>query len=207
MKDKGLIQEAIHCYVTAVRLMPKFAAAHSNLGSVLKEQGKLDQALAHYKEAIHINPLFPDAHSNMGNTYKDMGKVEQAMECYLRAIEISPKFADAHCNLASLYRDIHQVTNDSLFLFSVSLYLSLFSQRLQEKISRIRDLEKSLTERRGIEVDLKEKLEQSESKLSVTETERDSDVSLLIFPCPLCPAHLCLSLCLSLFVSLSIWIH
>lgn len=38
---QGLIKEAIHCYVTAVRLMPKFAAVHSNLGSVLKEQGKL----------------------------------------------------------------------------------------------------------------------------------------------------------------------
>ena len=35
------MKEAIHCYVTAVRLMPKFAAVHSNLGSVLKEQGKL----------------------------------------------------------------------------------------------------------------------------------------------------------------------
>lgn len=31
----------MHCYMTAVRLMPKFAAVHSNLGSVLKEQGKL----------------------------------------------------------------------------------------------------------------------------------------------------------------------
>ena len=72
MKDKGLIQEAIHCYVTAVRLMPKFAAAHSNLGSVLKEQGKLDQALAHYQEAISIDPNFSDAYSNMGNTYKDL---------------------------------------------------------------------------------------------------------------------------------------
>lgn len=40
-EPKGMIKEAIHCYVTAVRLMPKFAAVHSNLGSVLKEQGKL----------------------------------------------------------------------------------------------------------------------------------------------------------------------
>lgn len=39
-----MIKEAIHCYVTAVRLMPKFAAVHSNLGSVLKEQGKLVRA-------------------------------------------------------------------------------------------------------------------------------------------------------------------
>jgi len=33
MIDKGYIKEAIHCYVTAIRLMPKFSAAHSNLGT------------------------------------------------------------------------------------------------------------------------------------------------------------------------------
>ena len=38
MKDKGLVKEAIHCYVTAARLMPQFAAAHSNLGSILYDQ-------------------------------------------------------------------------------------------------------------------------------------------------------------------------
>jgi protein O-GlcNAc transferase len=33
LKDKGFVKEAIHCYVTAIRLMPSFAAAHSNLGT------------------------------------------------------------------------------------------------------------------------------------------------------------------------------
>jgi protein O-GlcNAc transferase len=70
MKDKGLVQEAIHCYVTAARLMPQFAAAHNNIASILREQGKLDQALAHYKEAISIDPDFKNAYSNMGNAYK-----------------------------------------------------------------------------------------------------------------------------------------
>ncbi len=67
MKDKGRVKEAIHCYVTAARLMPRFAAAHSNLGSILKEQGKLQQAIAHYHEAVAIDPRFADAYSNMGN--------------------------------------------------------------------------------------------------------------------------------------------
>jgi protein O-GlcNAc transferase len=66
MIDKGFIKEAIHCYVTAIRLMPKFSAAHSNLGSVFKEQGKLQQAIAHYQEAIKIDPSFADAFSNLG---------------------------------------------------------------------------------------------------------------------------------------------
>jgi len=34
------------------QVFPEFAAAHSNLASVLQQQGKLPEALMHYKEAI-----------------------------------------------------------------------------------------------------------------------------------------------------------
>ena len=103
------MKEAIHCYVTAVRLMPTFAAAHSNLASIFKEQGKTDQALAHYHEAITIDPLFADAYSNLGNTYKDMGQLEEAIKCYSTAIKIRPTFADAFSNLAATYKDAGQL--------------------------------------------------------------------------------------------------
>tara|TARA_B110000090_G_scaffold191192_1_gene223627 strand:- start:521 stop:784 length:264 start_codon:yes stop_codon:yes gene_type:complete len=80
MKDMGMTKEAIHCYVTAIRLLPTYAAAHSNLGSVLKEQGKTAQAIAHYQEAISIDPLFADAYSNLGNCYKETGHVDQVSQ-------------------------------------------------------------------------------------------------------------------------------
>lgn len=35
-----------------LQVFPEFAAAHSNLASVLQQQGKLQEALMHYKEAI-----------------------------------------------------------------------------------------------------------------------------------------------------------
>ncbi|KAJ8943173.1 hypothetical protein NQ318_008037, partial [Aromia moschata] len=49
----------------ALEVFPEFAAAHSNLASVLQQQGKLNEALMHYKEAIRIQPTFADAYSNM----------------------------------------------------------------------------------------------------------------------------------------------
>ncbi len=58
-----------YLYIFYFRLMPKFSAAHSNLGSVFKEQGKLEQAVAHYQEAIKIDPAFADAYSNIGECY------------------------------------------------------------------------------------------------------------------------------------------
>lgn len=85
--------------------MPEFAAAHSNLASILQMQGKLQDALLHYKEAIRIHPNFADAYSNMGNTLKEMQDFQGALQCYSRAIQINPAFADAHSNLASIHKD------------------------------------------------------------------------------------------------------
>ena len=39
-------------YLKALEVFPEFAAAHSNLASILQQQGKLNEALMHYKEAI-----------------------------------------------------------------------------------------------------------------------------------------------------------
>lgn len=85
--------------------MPEFAAAHSNLASILQMQGRLQEALLHYKEAIRIHPNFADAYSNMGNTLKEMQDIPGALQCYSRAIQINPAFADAHSNLASIHKD------------------------------------------------------------------------------------------------------
>ena len=105
----GQMKEAVHCYVTAIRLMPNFAAAHSNLASVLKEQGKVEEALAHYHEAVTIDPLFSDGYSNMGNTYKDTYRIEEAISCYKTAIKIKPDNAVALANLAAAYKDSGQL--------------------------------------------------------------------------------------------------
>ena len=73
-----------------LEVFPEFAAAHSNLASILQQQGKLNEALMHYKEAIRIQPAFADAYSNMGNTLKEMHDVQGALQCYTRAIQINP---------------------------------------------------------------------------------------------------------------------
>lgn len=104
-REQGYIEEATRLYLKALEVFPEFAAAHSNLASVLQQQGKLNEALMHYKEAIRIQPSFADAYSNMGNTLKEMQDVSGALQCYTRAIQINPAFADAHSNLASIHKD------------------------------------------------------------------------------------------------------
>ena len=87
-----------------MEIYPEFAAAHSNLASVLQHQGRLHEALQHYREAIRIQPTFADAYSNLGNTFKEVGDPASAIRCYNKAIAINPAFADAHSNLASVHK-------------------------------------------------------------------------------------------------------
>lgn len=46
------VLEKLERFYFFFQVFPEFAAAHSNLASVLQQQGKLQEALMHYKEAI-----------------------------------------------------------------------------------------------------------------------------------------------------------
>lgn len=59
---QGFTEDATRLYLKALEVFPEFAAAHSNLASILQQQGKLNEALMHYKEAIRIQPTFADAY-------------------------------------------------------------------------------------------------------------------------------------------------
>lgn len=47
-------KEKTKSILISLQIFPEFAAAHSNLASVLQQQGKLHEALLHYKEAIRL---------------------------------------------------------------------------------------------------------------------------------------------------------
>src|SRR5262249_44020836 len=52
-------------YHEAIRLYPKYAPAHNNLGIVLEAQGERAAAVKEYREAIRLDPKFAEAHCNL----------------------------------------------------------------------------------------------------------------------------------------------
>ena len=56
---KGQLDAAIACYNKAIKLDPKFARAHNNLGIALNDKGQLDEAIASYRKAIELDPKLP----------------------------------------------------------------------------------------------------------------------------------------------------
>ena len=66
LQEKGNVKEAETCLRKAIELKSDFAAAHSNLGSILRDLGKIDEALLCYRTAIDIDKYLDYATEGIG---------------------------------------------------------------------------------------------------------------------------------------------
>ena len=83
----GRTQEAEADLRQALRLDPKLAAAHYQLGNVLEHQGRLDAAVPEMQEAIRLSDNYAEPHIALAQIYKRLGRQDAANEevkIYLR---------------------------------------------------------------------------------------------------------------------------
>jgi serine/threonine-protein kinase len=99
--DKGKLEEAAGHFEQALRIDPKNATAHFNLGNALRKD-KLDEAIRCYEEALRLDPKLAQAHVNYGNTLRAKGKVDEAVGHYREALRLDPKDAKAHGGLGGV---------------------------------------------------------------------------------------------------------
>ena len=87
-------------YREAVRLDPKGATAHHNLGLVLQEKGDFEGAVAEYREAVKFEPSSYWGWVNMGVLLCDrLGRYDEAIAAFREAIRIDPKIGQAYVNV------------------------------------------------------------------------------------------------------------
>ena len=68
----GRLSEAVSEYEASLRINPKYAKAHNDLGIALAgSPGRLPEAIVHFEDALRIKPDFPDAQHNL-ETARDM---------------------------------------------------------------------------------------------------------------------------------------
>lgn len=90
----------------AVRLEPRFAPAHANLGFALLDAGDPARALAGFDRALSQSPDFAQAASGRGNALKALGRLEEAVAALEHAVALEPDFAEAHFNLGSVLQQL-----------------------------------------------------------------------------------------------------
>src|SRR5262249_35837259 len=59
-------KQAEECFRKALKLNPKHAQVHYNLGNALNGQGRLDDAIACWRKATELDPNIAKAHQHLG---------------------------------------------------------------------------------------------------------------------------------------------
>jgi tetratricopeptide (TPR) repeat protein len=75
---RGLIDERIEAYRSALRIDPEFVLAHINIGRAYLDKGQLDKAMYHLNAAIKLKPYNAQAHSAISKVYEKRGLTEMA---------------------------------------------------------------------------------------------------------------------------------
>jgi len=92
-RQQGRIEQAIFNLSEALRLNPRYSAAHKTLGHVLYNQGKPQEAAEHFEKALQTNPESASVHYYLAIALLDLGKAERAVEhlrealCYAESSE------------------------------------------------------------------------------------------------------------------------
>ncbi len=95
-------EEAVSLLQQAVTIDPAYAAAHNNLGNVLKLTGRIDEAEAAYRRVLELAPEHADAWNNLGIVHRLKDRPKEAEEALRQAIRFNPKLVDAYYNLGRL---------------------------------------------------------------------------------------------------------
>lgn len=100
----GSITEAARLWEEVLEKYPKFAPAHSNLGSVYLQQGDFARALFCFQLAAELEQEGRAvAYNNIGEVYLLRGDYNQAMGFFQKAIELEPQMAIPYANLGHCY--------------------------------------------------------------------------------------------------------
>ena len=102
----GLATEAIAAYRAAVAADPTLAAAHFNLGQLLRDQLDFGGAAAAFERAATLKPSASDAWLNQGICREHLGELERALDCYREAARLEPDSAVAQFNSGNVMRTL-----------------------------------------------------------------------------------------------------
>ena len=88
----GRDDEVLHHYTEAARLLPEFAEAQSNVGTLLKEMQRYPEAAATFEKAIRVKPVLCEAYKNLGSCQQELGRPVDSMRTFRQALDINPQF-------------------------------------------------------------------------------------------------------------------
>ena len=122
LEASGKLEQALACYVEAVRVKPNYPEGHYDLGSAQMRKGRLEEAVQHLTAAVKHDPAFAHAHINLGKVLLDQGNLVEAADHLSKAVQLTPDDAEAHYNLGTLL-SMQGKADEAIVSFSEALRL------------------------------------------------------------------------------------
>ena len=98
----GDLEQAEASHRRAVKLAPRTAGNHFNLGKVLRARSQAHEAEKAFRKTLRLEPDHLEATNHLGLALEDQGRTEAALEMYRRAIAAAPGDVEGHRNAATL---------------------------------------------------------------------------------------------------------
>lgn len=105
-----------------IKINPRNAPAHANLGTVLQKKGDLEGAKAQYEAAEAIEPNNIFVRLNLGTLYQAKGDKKTAIRAYDTILQIEPKNTLAHYYKATALKELRDYAGASRELNSILQY-------------------------------------------------------------------------------------
>jgi lipoprotein NlpI len=101
-KARGELDGAMKDFEQVVKLEPKAAWAHLNVGNVWSLKRDHDRAIQAFDKALQLNPNYATAYLSRGNSWKEKGDPEKALKDYTELIRLQPKNPTGYNQRANL---------------------------------------------------------------------------------------------------------
>ncbi len=101
----GDLESADKLYREILRVDPRHAGVHYNLGNVLQKQNRVDEAIDCFLRALSLDPQDAMCHRALGTALKARGELSRAVECFRTALSFRPSYAEAYNNLGNVLLD------------------------------------------------------------------------------------------------------
>jgi tetratricopeptide (TPR) repeat protein len=105
-REKGNAAGAVELYRQALKLRPRYAAAHLGLARALESQENFDEALEELHAARGVRPVYGEAWAVEGRIQRSLADPEAALAAYRRALRESGGFQpEAYTGMGIVYED------------------------------------------------------------------------------------------------------
>lgn len=131
--DAGVSGEAIKVYNDLLKIDPRNAQVHSNLGGLYIAKGDFEAALKHYNISIEINPDNYYAYLNRANYHFRMNEYDEAISDAKQALENKNNGVEAASLLSVIYALRGDAENNKRY-YHIAITSGKSPQELNEAI-------------------------------------------------------------------------